>query len=216
MTRGKRDYDKSTWEYQIGEDGFAKVDETLRDPRCVINVLHEHVKMFTPEFVERITGSPKDKFLKICAMIAETSAPNKAMTSLYALGWTQHSYGSQNIRTMCIVQTLLGNIGIRGGGMNALRGHSNIQGLTDLGLLSNTMPGYLSLPVDQEVDYPTYMKKRQFQAVARQSGQLLAKLSQVLRSLQKAMFGKAATPENNFAYDWLPKVDMSYDVLKAF
>ncbi len=213
---GKRDYDKSTWEYQLGEDGFAKVDETLKDPRCVINVLREHVKMYTPEFVERITGSPKDKFLKICAMIAETSAPDKAMTSLYALGWTQHSYGSQNIRTMCLVQTLLGNIGIRGGGMNALRGHSNIQGLTDLGLLSNTMPGYLSLPVDLEPDYPTYMKKREFKPLRANQVSYWQNYPKFYASLQKAMFGKAATPDNHFAYDWLPKLDTSYDVLKAF
>ena len=68
------------------------------------------------------------------------------MTILYALGWTQHSIGSQMIRSAAMVQLLLGNIGMPGGGMNALRGHSNIQGLTDLGLLSNLLPGYLTLP----------------------------------------------------------------------
>ena len=150
---GKRDYDKNTWEYQIGEDGFVKVDETLQDPRCVLNILKTHVQEFTPDFVSRITGSPKDKFLKVCELIASTSRPDRAMTSLYALGWTQHSYGAQNIRTMCLVQLLLGNMGVRGGGMNALRGHSNIQGLTDLGLLSNTMPGYLSLPLEKESSF---------------------------------------------------------------
>ena len=211
----KRDYDKSTWDYQIGDDGYAKMDETLKDPRCVINLLREHVKAFTPELVSSITGSPKDKFLKICAMIAETAAPDKAMTSLYALGWTHHSYGSQNIRTMCIVQSLLGNIGIRGGGMNALRGHSNIQGLTDLGLLSNTMPGYLSLPVDAEVDYETYMKKRQFKPLRPNQMSYWQNYPKFYASLQKAMFGTAATPENNFAYDWLPKLDSSYDVLRG-
>jgi formate dehydrogenase major subunit len=212
----KRDYDKSTWEYQIGDDGFAKLDETLQDPRCVINVLKKHVEGYTPELVERITGSPKDKFLKICEMIAETSSPDKAMTSMYALGWTQHSYGSQNIRTMCIVQMLLGNIGVRGGGMNALRGHSNIQGLTDLGLLSNTMPGYLSLPVELETDYPTYMKKRQFKPLRPNQTSYWQNYPKFYASLQKAMFGKAATPENNFAFDWLPKLDTTYDILKAF
>lgn len=67
-------------------------------------------------------------------MVATAAVPNKAMTIMYALGWTQHSQGSQMIRTAAIVQLLLGNVGIAGGGMNALRGHSNIQGLTDLGL----------------------------------------------------------------------------------
>ena len=211
----KRDYDKSTWGYQIGDDGFAKVDETLKDPRCVINVLREHVKQYTPEFVERITGSPKDKFLAICEMMAATSAPNKVMNCLYALGWTQHSYGSQNIRTMCIVQMLLGNIGVRGG-MNALRGHSNIQGLTDLGLLSNSMPGYLSLPVESEADYETYAKHRQFKPLRPNQMSYWQNYPKFYASLQKAMFGKAATPENNFAFDWLPKLDTTYDILKAF
>ena len=212
----KRDYDKSTWGYQIGDDGYVKVDETLKDPRCVINVLREHVKAYTPEFVERITGSPKDKFLEICKMMAETSVPHKTMNSLYALGWTQHSYGSQNIRTMCIVQMLLGNIGVRGGGMNALRGHSNIQGLTDLGLLSNSMPGYLSLPVEAETDYETYAKHRQFKPLRPNQMSYWQNYPKFFASLQKAMFGKAATPENNFAYDWLPKLDTTYDILKAF
>ncbi|VVB49182.1 Formate dehydrogenase-N subunit alpha [Beijerinckiaceae bacterium RH AL1] len=212
----KRDYDKKTWDYQIGEDGFAKVDETLQDPRCVINVLKEHVKAYTPEMVSRITGSPQDKFVKICEMIAATSAPDKAMTSLYALGWTQHSYGAQNIRTMCLVQLLLGNIGVRGGGMNALRGHSNIQGLTDLGLLSNTMPGYMSLPLEKEATFELYMKSKQFKPTRPNQVSYWQNYPKFYASLQKAMFGDKATPENNFAFDWLPKLDTSYDVLKAF
>lgn len=125
----KRDYNRSTWDYQIGPDGYAMVDETLENPRCVWNLLKAHVAQYTPEMVERISGTPKDKFLKVAAMIAECSSPTKTMTSMYALGWTQHSKGSQNIRCMAMLQLILGNIGVRGGGMNALRGHSNIQGL---------------------------------------------------------------------------------------
>jgi formate dehydrogenase major subunit len=213
---GKRDYDKSTWEYQIGDDGFVKVDETLQDPRCVLNVLKKHVEEFNPDFVSRITGSPKDKFLKVCELIASTSRPDRAMTSLYALGWTQHSYGSQNIRTMCLVQLLLGNMGVRGGGMNALRGHSNIQGLTDLGLLSNTMPGYMSLPLEKEATYDIYMKTKQFKPMRPNQISYWQNYPKFYASLQKAMFGDSATPQNNFAFDYLPKLDTSYDVLKAF
>src|SRR5437899_293055 len=98
-------------------------------------------------------------------MVAETSAPNKAMTSMYALGWTQHSKGSQNIRAMAMLQLILGNIGVRGGGMNALRGHSNIQGLTDIGLMSNLLPGYLTLPTEKEVDFDKYMSSGGFNDV---------------------------------------------------
>ncbi|NNC01019.1 molybdopterin-dependent oxidoreductase, partial [Corallococcus exiguus] len=120
----KRDYDRSTWEYQIGADGFVMLDDTLQNPRCVWNMLKAHVAAYTPELVERICGTPKDKFLKVAQMISECSTPTKTMTSMYALGWTQHSKGSQNIRTMAMLQLILGNIGVRGGGMNALRGHS--------------------------------------------------------------------------------------------
>lgn len=156
----KRSYDRSTWMYELGADGFAKTDPTLTHPRCVFNLMKKHYSRYTPEVVSNITGTPKEQFLKICEMIAETSAPNRTMTVMYALGWTQHSVGSQMIRTAAMVQLLLGNIGLAGGGMNALRGHSNIQGLTDLGLLSNLLPGYMTLPGEKETDYKTYIEKR--------------------------------------------------------
>ena len=98
-----------------------------------------------PRWCRASAARRRTNILEICELIATTAAPDKALTSLFALGWTQHSVGAQNIRTMAMVQLLLGNIGVAGGGMNALRGHSNIQGLTDIGLLSNQMPGYLTL-----------------------------------------------------------------------
>src|SRR5262249_53809236 len=104
----RRDYDKSSWDYDIGPDGYAVVDDTLQNPRCVWNLLKNHVAVFTPEMVERVCGTPKDRFLKVAGMIAETSSPTKAMTSMYALGWTQHSKGSQNIRAMAMLQLVLG------------------------------------------------------------------------------------------------------------
>lgn len=118
---------------RTGRNGFAKRDTTLQHPRCVWNLLKQHVSRYTPDVVENICGTPKDAFLKVCEYIAETSAHDKTASFLYALGWTQHSIGAQNIRTMAMIQLLLGNMGMAGGGVNALRGHSNIQGLTDLG-----------------------------------------------------------------------------------
>ena len=213
----KRGYDTSTWEYEIGEDGFATMDPTLQHPRCVMQLLKAHIAAYTPELVERICGSPKDKFLKICEMIAETSAPDKVMTSLYALGWTHHSKGSQNIRSMCIVQTLLGNIGMPGGGMNALRGHSNIQGLTDIGLLSELMPGYMDLPSDQDKDLPTYMARHQFKPLRPGQTSYWQNYNKFFVSFMKSFYGSAATAENNWAYDWLPKRDLpTYDVIRTF
>ncbi len=213
----KRDYDKSSWDYDIGPDGFAVVDETLANPRCVWNLLKKHVAVYTPEMVERICGTPKDRFLKVAAMVAETSSPIKAMTSMYALGWTQHSKGSQNIRAMAMLQLVLGNIGIRGGGMNALRGHSNIQGLTDIGLMSNLLPGYLTLPTQKEPDLATYMSTRVFKPLRPNQMSYWQNYRKFFVSFQKSMWGDAATPENDFAYDYLPKLDLpGYDLLRAF
>jgi anaerobic selenocysteine-containing dehydrogenase len=120
----KRKYDKTSWNYELDENGFAKRDTTLQHPRCVWNLLKEHVSRYTPDVVENICGTPKADFLKVCEMIAETSVHDKTASFLYALGWTQHSIGAQNIRTMAMVQLLLGNMGMAGGGVNALRGHS--------------------------------------------------------------------------------------------
>jgi formate dehydrogenase major subunit len=213
----KGQYDKSSWDYELDEQGFAKVDDTWENPRCVMNLLKTHVSRYTPEMVSRITGTPQDKFLHICEMIAETAAPDKAMTSLFALGWTQHSVGSQNIRTMAMVQLLLGNIGIAGGGMNALRGHSNIQGLTDVGLLSNLMPGYMTLAADHEVTFDDYMKTRLFKPLRPGQTSYWQNYKKFFVSFQKSIYGDAATAENNWAYDWLPKLDIPlYDVIKAF
>ena len=213
----KRDYDRSSWDYEIGPDGFAVVDETLQNPRCVWNLLKSHVSIYTPDLVERICGTPKDKFLKVAQMIAECSSPTKTMTSMYALGWTQHSKGSQNIRTMAMVQLILGNIGVRGGGMNALRGHSNIQGLTDIGLMSNLLPGYMTLPTEKEPDFATYMSTRGFKPLRPNQISYWQNYKKFFVSFLKAMWGPAATTENNFAFDYLPKLDLpAYDVLRAF
>lgn len=120
--------DKSSWDYERGDDGFVKVDPTLQHPRCVYNLLKQHYARYTPDMVQQTCGTPKEKFLKVCEMLATTAVPGRAGTVLYALGWTHHSIGAQIIRTGAMVQLLLGNIGIAGGGMNALRGHSNIRG----------------------------------------------------------------------------------------
>ncbi|MBV9653626.1 MAG: formate dehydrogenase-N subunit alpha [Acetobacteraceae bacterium] len=213
----KRDYDRSTWEYEIGPDGYAVVDETMTHPRCVMTLLRKHVDPYTPEMVERICGSPREKFLHVCEMIASTCTPDRVMTSLYALGWTHHSKGSQNIRSMTIVQQLLGNIGMLGGGLNALRGHSNIQGLTDIGLMSNLLPGYMNLPTDKEPDLATYMKTRQFKPLRPGQTSYWQNYSKFFVSFMKAMYGRAATADNEYAYEYLPKMDVpTYDVLRAF
>jgi formate dehydrogenase major subunit len=212
-----RTYDKSSWDYEFDDQGFAKIDDTWQNPRCVINLLRAHVERYTPEMVSRICGTPQDKYLQVCELFATTAAPDKALTSLFALGWTQHSVGAQNIRTMAMVQLLLGNIGVAGGGMNALRGHSNIQGLTDVGLLSNQMPGYMNLPTDKEETFDTYMETRQFKPLRPGQISYYQNTRKFFVSFQKAMYGNAAQADNNWAYDWLPKLDVPlYDIIRAF
>jgi anaerobic selenocysteine-containing dehydrogenase len=154
-----RKYDKSTWGYQLGEDGYVKVDETMQDPLCVYQQLKKHYSRYTPEMVSNICGTPQDKFLKICEMLGEMSAPDKTSTICYALGWTQHTVGSQNIRTMAMIQLLLGNMGRPGGGVNALRGHSNVQGVTDMNAYAEVFSGYLSAPTDKDDTYEKYLKR---------------------------------------------------------
>ncbi len=213
----KRAYDRSSWDYDKDDKGFAKIDDTWQHPHCVMNLLRKHVDRYTPEMVSRICGTPQEKFLQICELFASCSAPDRALTSLFALGWTQHSVGSQNIRTMAMVQLLLGNIGVAGGGMNALRGHSNIQGLTDVGLLSNAMPGYMTLPRDGDETFDDYMRTRLFKPLRPGQVSYWQNYRKFFVSFQKAIYGKAATADNNWAYDWLPKLDIPlYDIIAAF
>ena len=212
----KRSYDKSTWGYQIGADGFVVTDPTLQNPRCVYQLMKAHYARYTPEVVSSICGTPQDAFLKVCEMMAETAKPDRTMTIMYALGWTQHSQGSQMIRTGAMVQLLLGNIGMAGGGMNALRGHSNIQGLTDLGLLSNLLPGYMTLPGDAEQDYKVYVEKRAFKPLRPGQMSYWQNYGKFFVSNMKAWFGDAASAANNWCYHWLPKLDKGYDILQVF
>jgi formate dehydrogenase major subunit len=212
----KRSYDKSTWGYQMGKDGYVMTDPTLQDPRCVFHLMKTHYSRYTPEMVEKICGTPKDQFLKVCETLASTSTPDRTTTIMYALGWTQHSQGSQMIRAGAMVQLLLGNIGIAGGGMNALRGHSNIQGLTDLGLLSNLLPGYMTLPGEKETDYRTYIDKRASKPLRPNQLSYWQNYEKFHVSLMKAWYGDAATKENNWAFDYLPKLDKMHDVLQVF
>src|SRR5882672_8840821 len=212
----KRSYDKSSWDYELGADGYAKVDPTLKDPRCVYNLLKQHYARYVPEMVERVCGTPKDRVLHIWEMIASTATPTRAMTIMYALGWTQHSIGSQIIRTGAMVQLLLGNIGVSGGGMNALRGHSNIQGLTDLGLMTQLLPGYINLPVDSEQTWDQFIAARALKPLRPNQLSYTQNMDKFVVSLMKAWWGDAATAENHWGYDYLPKLDKYYDMLQAF
>lgn len=208
------EYDRSNWNYQLDADGYAKRDFTMKDPHCVWNILKEHVSRYTPDVVSNVCGTPQEDFLIACQMMAETCVPEKVMTSLYALGWTEHTVGSQNIRAMGIVQLLLGNMGRPGGGINALRGHSNVQGLTDLGVLYGTLPGYLTLPYESQNNLQNYLEVKTPKALAQGQVNYWANYPKFFVSQLKTFYADKATAENNFGYDWLPKWDQAYDTMK--
>lgn len=211
-----RTYDKASWDYELDENGEVVTDPSLSHPRCVYNLLRKHYERYTPEMVNRVCGTPVDKFQQVCELLATTHTPDRAGTILYALGWTQHSIGSQIIRTGAMMQLLLGNIGIAGGGMNALRGHSNIQGLTDIGLMSNLLPGYLTLPNEAEQDFDGYIAARALKPLRKNQLSYWSNYKKFHVSLAKAWWGDYAHEYNNYAYDYLPKLDKLYDMLQAY
>jgi formate dehydrogenase major subunit len=212
----KRSYDKTSWAYELDGDGYARIDPTMQNPRCVLQLMKRHYAPYTPEMVASLTGVPRERFLKICETIATTATPDRTMTSMYALGWTQHTVGSQNVRAMACIQMLLGNIGMPGGGVNALRGHSNIRGLTDLGVMSHLLPGYLGIPVEAEPDLKTHLEKHTPKPLRPGQMNCWQNYPKFMVSLLKAWYGAAATKENDFAYDFLPKNDKVYDILQVF
>jgi len=203
----KRKYDKSTWKYQVDEDGIPKKDKTLQHPRCVYQLLKKHYSRYDADLVSSITGTPKDDLLKIYKTYSATGKPDKSATIMYAMGWTQHTVGTQNIRTMAMIQLLLGNIGVAGGGVNALRGESNVQGSTDHCLLFHILPGYLKTPTASLPTLGVYNKKFTPKTNDPKSANWWGNYPKYSVSLLKAFFGKNATKDNDFGYSWLPKLD---------
>ena len=146
----KRAYDKSTWQYQTDETGIPLRDETLSDPNCVFQIMKRHYARYSIETVSEVTGISVDKLKTVYELYSSTGQKGSSGTILYAMGATQHTYGTQHIRGYAVIQLLLGNIGVAGGGVNALRGHGNVQGSTDHGLLFHDLPGYIGLPKREE------------------------------------------------------------------
>ncbi len=171
---------------------------------------------YTPEMVERITGIPKDQFLKAADLftsVRKDGDMKKVATIMYAVGWTQHTFGTQIIRTAAILQLLLGNVGRAGGGVNALRGHSNIQGATDMGGVFDSLPGYLKVPNPSDVDLAAWLKRitpTPSKPAPWDSFNYYSNTPKFAISYLKALFGDAATKENDFAFHYMPKVDRNY------
>src|ERR671925_1365332 len=200
----KGTYDTKAWKYATGKDGFAKVD--LNHPRSVLNLLRKHYSRYTPEMVERITGIPRDQFLEVAKLVGEMGRPDKVMTIVYAVGLTHHTTGVQLIRSGAVLQLLLGNIGRPGGGMNAERGHANIQGNTDHAISWEILPGYLKTPAPGQRNLDDYVEESASKKSHKKSLNFFgANYRNFMVSLLRAWYGDAATSANEFAFDWLPK-----------
>jgi formate dehydrogenase major subunit len=188
-------------------------DETLQHPRCVFQVLKRHFARYTPDLVEQVSGVKPEQFATVCRLVTENSGKDRTTSFVYSLGWTQHTVGVQFIRTAAILQALLGNMGRPGGGIIALRGHASIQGSTDIPTLFDLLPGYLPMPyADGNEDLDAYVR-----AESVQNG-FWSNTRDYLVSLLKAWWGDAATADNEFCYDYLPRLTGShstYDTVLA-
>jgi formate dehydrogenase-N alpha subunit len=203
----KRAYNKATWGYQVDEKGIPKKDKTLKDPNCVFQLLKKQYARYTAEKVTSITGTPMNAFLDVCREFAATGKTGKAGTILYAMGTTQHTNGAQNIRAYSILQLFLANMGVAGGGINAMRGESNVQGSTDFGLLFDSIPGYLGMFVDADTSLQKYLERVTPKNSDPLSANWLSNYPKYITSLLKAWYGQAGTKENDFGFHYLPKLE---------
>jgi len=199
-------YDKSMWSFEKDETGVPRKDRSLQDPRCVFQQLKQHYIRYDLPTVSEITGTPKEDLLKVYRLYSATGAKGKAGTIMYAMGWTQHTVGVQNIRAMAIIQLLLGNMGLAGGGVNALRGESNVQGSTDHCILYHLWPGYLANPSTAWPTLNDYLNRRPV-SYDPLSANWWQNEPNYMVSLLKSFFGRRARQQNEFGYQWMPKLD---------
>ena len=206
-------YDNATWQYELGDDGEPIVDPTLEHPRTVFQILKRHYARYTPEAVETTCGIAPEDFDYLLRAVTENSGRDRTTCFAYAVGWTQHSLGAQFIRTASILQLLLGNMGRPGGGIMALRGHATIQGSTDIPTLFNLLPGYLPMPSavvhDDFADYVRGVGSPDTQKGFWSNGNAYTV------SLLKAWWGDAATEDNDFAYDYLPRINGAHGTYQS-
>ncbi len=177
-------------------------DNSMQDERCILQILKRHFARYTPELVSEICGCSPGDLVKVAQAMCENSGRERTSSVVYSVGWTQHTVGVQNIRAASIVQLLLGNIGRPGGGILALRGHANIQGSTDIPTLFDILPGYIPMPHPQR--HPTL---DQFVELNGPDTGAWGNLRPYIVSLLKAWWGDAATEENEFCFDHLPRID---------
>ncbi len=201
-------YDKSKWKFEYESEGIPRKDRSLKHPRCVFQLLKNHYQRYTLDKVSEISGTPKEDLLKVYKAYTATGKRDKTGTIMYAMGQTQHTVGVQNIRAMAIIQLLLGNMGMAGGGVNALRGESNVQGSTDYGLLVHILPGYLGTPTDNLATLKEYNEAKTGPhlkgAEDPKSAAWWQNYPKYIASLLKALYPNV---DINESYNFLPKLD---------
>src|SRR5438874_9078037 len=218
-----RKYDITTWGYQTDDAatakaiasgsptggapvGIAKRDMTLQDPQTVFQLMKEHYSRYTPEMVSSITGIPVDQFMQVAKLVGEMGKPEKVMTIVYAVGLTHHTTGGQLIRSGALLQLILGNMGRPGGGMNAERGHANIQGNTDHAISWEILPGYLRIPGPGQKNLTDYVNVNAPKKSEPNSWNFFGtNYRNFMVSLLKGWYGAKATKDNEYAYDYIPK-----------
>src|SRR3954468_334955 len=225
----KAAYDPATWHYEnlrprdtahgketsasdqhgsggpVLEGGSEEIaaDPTLQHPRCVFQILKRHFARYTPELVEATCGTPKELFRRVCDAWAANSGRERTAALVYSVGWTQHSVGAQYIRAGSIIQLLLGNIGRPGGGIVALRGHASIQGSTDVPTLFNLLPGYLAMPSAADATLSDYLGR----IMGDNQKGFWRNADAYMVSLLKEYWGDAATAENDYCFDYMPRIN---------
>ncbi len=234
MSEDGKAYSNATWSYQRNPapassvteaktftdlllqkvPGRPKTDPTLKDPHTVFQIVKRHYKRYTPEMVEKVCGCPREKFLQVAETLLNNSGPDKTSNIVYAVGWTQHTVGVQIIRCAGMLQALLGNIGRPGGGVLALRGHATIQGSTDIATLYHSLPGYLNMP-DARKKHETLKDFILTESVPLATS-YWGNYPKFAVSYFKAQWGDAATKENNYGYDYHPKITGDHSHLPMF
>ena len=199
-------YGASSWNYELDRQGFAKVDTTMRHPRSVFQLMKKFYSRYSPETVSKICGCSVEDFQRAAEIITSTYTPERAGTITYALGWTHHSFSVQLIHAAAMLQLLLGNIGRPGGGLNALRGHANIQGGTDNGVAYHNTPGYIPIPKAPHQSLKEFLDAVTPKPLRPHSMNYWQNTGRFFVSQMKAFYGESATKHNDFAYRNHPKL----------
>jgi formate dehydrogenase-N alpha subunit len=203
--------DTSSWNYELGPDGYARVDETMAHPRSVFQVMQRFYARYTPEAVSNICGCSVEDFTRVAELVTSTYTADRAGTIMYALGWTHHSHSVQLIHAAAMLQMLLGNIGRPGGGLNALRGHANIQGGTDCGMAYHNVPGYIPVPKAGHESLATFLTGVTPRPLRPDSTNFWSNTDRFFVSQLKAFYGNAATAANDFGYALHPRLPQGED-----